>query len=508
MNNNISVLSDKLRLSVQSNNAKHETKAIVAELFDGNNQYNLDYKLTSLLTSIMEEGGEDAAELILTNINQLKVTHSEPYQAQNLAEHIMDTIPNGKTALKLIEWNFELIKKSFVTQYIDVDDNWAFYERSINKLVSDPKYSGWDLNNIIFELVKNSPQNLGKILQSIKTTKQKISLQHLVTYLVENDLSLNQLEESLSIIGKLDSANDVIVHSIVQAYPNNCVTNVFKYISESSTSSYSLDQIINTLAESLKENELPEFYGHLETIFKGKLVSKSTLNTLLGNRSLPIDKLINSKLSEQVYKSFLSEIYWIEKDYIPQSSHYKFNDLLTLLAKDHCFLTLNEEKLQKELINTISKNQGSKSNDQLKIYLLTNLPITDKLFSNNFVGDWYRDCNSHEAMKLLINLERNKNYPFYEYKFLIYIYKNLDSKDAKSFVATRLKNLFTKDKSDFARACEELAQENDNNFCLYFIQKSKKLLKGAGKYDSIHRVKKLAFSKLTLGQRFKVMLSF
>jgi hypothetical protein len=508
MNNNISVLSDKLRTSVQDNNSKHESNLIVGELFEGVNQYNLDYKLTSLLTSLMEEGGEDCADTIIANLDKLKITHSEPYQSQNLAEHIMDVLPNGKTSLKLIEWNFELIKKSFVTQYVDVQDNWAFYERSINKLISDPKYSGWDLNNIIFELVKNSPHNLGKILQSIKTTKQKISLQHLVTYLVENNLSLKQLEENLPIIGKLDSANDIIVHSIIQAYPDNCVTNVFKYLSESSTSSYSLDNIINTLAESLKENELEEFYGHLETIFKGKLVSKSTLNTLLGNKSLPVEKLINSKLSEQVYKSFLSEIYWIEKDYVPQSSHYKLNDLLTLLAKDPCFLELKEENLQKELINTIAKNQGSKENDQLKIYLLSNLPLNDKLFSNTFIGTWHRDCNSYDALKLLHNLERNKSYPFYEYKLLIYIYRNLDAKEAKNFVTNRLKPIFSKDKFDFSRASEELAQENDNNFCLYFIQKSKKLLKGADKYDSIFRVKKLCFSKLTIGQRFKVMLSF
>jgi hypothetical protein len=354
----------------------------------------------------------------------------------------------------------------------------------------------------------NSPANLSRIIQAIKTTKQKLNLSHLVTYLVENKISLNQLEDNLEVIGKLDPANDMIIHAIVQGYPNNCVTNVFKYLKESNTDFYRIESAIKDLSANIKENEIEEFYGHLETIYRGKLVSKSILNTLLSNTNIPTKKLINSKLSEQVYKSFLNEIYWIEKDYIPQSSHYKINDLLTLLAMDQAYLSLREDNLQKELIRTVENTQASKSNDQLKIHLLTHLPLNDKYFSNGFVGNWFRDCTAYEASKLLNSLEKNNSYPFREYKFLTYIYRNLDTQDAKKFVSNRLKPMFTKEKYEFNNACNELVLENDNNFCLYFIQKNKKLLKGTDKYDSIHRTKKLAFSKLTLGQRFKVMLSF
>jgi hypothetical protein len=508
MNKNISILSDKLRQSAHDNNSQQEANSIVGELFTPQIQHNLDYSMTNLLEELMKEGGHDVANRIIDNLDKLKITYSDQYQAQNLAEHIIDVIPTSHAATKLVDWSIDLITKSFINEQIDVGDNWSFYEKTINKLITDPKFTSYDLNNVILKLAMNSPSNLSKILQAIKTTKQKLSLSHLVTYLVENKISLDQLEENLEVIGKLDPADDLIIHAIVQGYPDNCVTNVFKYLKESSTDFYRIESAIKDLSANIKENEIEEFYGHLETIYKGKLISKSILNALLSNTNIPTKKLINSKLSDQVYKSFLNEIYWIEKDNILQSSHYKINDLLSLLAMDQSYLSLKEDNLQKELIRTVENTQASKSNDQLKIHLLTNLPLNDKYFNNSFASEWFGDCTTYEAAKLLHSLEKNNNYPFSQYKFLIYIYKNLDTNDAKKFVSNKLKPMFTKEKYEFNNACNELVLENDNNFCLYFIQKNKKLLKGTDKYDSIHRTKQLAFSKLTLGQRFKVMLSF
>jgi hypothetical protein len=508
MNSAIATLSDKLRQSAQDNNSQQEANNIISELFHGEKTLNLDYSLTNLFEALMKEGGLEVANRILSNLDKIKITYSDQYQAQNLAEHIIDVVPTSDAATKLVDWSFDLILKSFINEQIDVSDNWSFYEKTINKLITDPKYTTYDLNKVILQLAMKSPSHLGKILQTIKTTKQKISLHHLVTYLVENKVSLDQLEDNLEVIGKLDPANDSIIHAIVQGYPNNCVTNVFKYLKESNTDFYRIDSVIKDLSQSLKENEIEEFYGHLETIYRGKLVSKSILNALLANTNIPTKKLINSKLSEQVYKSFLNEIYWIEKDYIPQSSHYKINDLLSLLAMDSSYLNLREDALQRELVKTVGSTQASKENDKLKIHLLTHLPMNDKYFDNGFVSEWFRDCNPYEASKLLNSLEKNQSYPFRDFKLLIYIYRNLESQDAKNFVAKRLKPLFTKEKYEFNNACHDLVMENDNNFCLYFIQKSKKLLKGAEKYDAIHKTKRLAFSKLTLVQRFKVMLSF